>query len=207
MVGTILPVVYGARARGRAATAHWLHLAGSALAAAMFGSLLGWLGSSLSPTGVLGDPRIPYVAICAIAAIYVLRELRLLSIPGPELSRQVPAAWRFRFGPDMMSFLYGAGLGAGVLTHIWVSSFYIVVLWVFLVGDPWLGFATLGAFGIARAAPIVWLAIRLSDVEAAYRLSRDLETWTDAVHLVDGLVLAVSAGAFLALSVLFLRTG
>jgi hypothetical protein len=198
MVGTILPVVYGARSDGRAAKEQWLHLAGSFVAAAGLGLLLGWLGS-IWFAGITGTPQVGYALTGLVAATYVLRELRLVPVPAPQRHHQVPAAWRFRFAPGAMAFLYGLGLGPGVFTHIWVSSFYVVLVWVFVSGSPALGLLTLGAFGIARAAPVVLLASRVSDIAAAFRITRRLEIWTEVVHLVDGLALSLAAGVLIGL--------
>lgn len=199
MVGTILPVVYGERARGRGPTAHWIHAAGSVVAAAALGLGLGWLGSLVSPGAATDNPRFAYAVTAIVAGVYVLRELELAAIPAPQLHRQVPSSWRVRLRPRVMAFAYGLGLGLGLLTHIWVSSFYAVIAWVVLVGNGVQGLVTFTAFGIGRAAPVVVLAMQTSDIEAASRITRRLETWSDIIHLTDGLILALASGALMIL--------
>jgi sulfite exporter TauE/SafE len=202
MVGTILPIVYGARANERQPTAHVVHAFGSAIGAGVIGATLALVGRvllSAAPSSTYG-PTAAGVA-GTVAALYVWHEIGVVRLPMPQVPRQVPASWRFRFAPTAMSLAYGVVLGAGVFTHVWTASFYVLAVWVALTANPLAGGVALAAFGLARAIPVLVLGRRRSDVDEAFRLTWRLDAWSGVVHLVNGVLLAALAGFLLVASV------
>src|SRR2546423_12691777 len=118
MVETIVPVVYGGRARYLRAVA--LHLLGAAAAAAALGLILGALGAlAQAPWGRLGP-----LIVAGIALLYFLREgFALRAIPIFDRRSQVPEWWRSFYSPPVAAFLYGVGLGAGFFTYLTFGTF------------------------------------------------------------------------------------
>ncbi len=196
MVGTILPVVYGQRASGELPIGHWLHLASSVVGAALLGTSLGALGAIV---GLDSSVAAEVTAIVAIA--YVAAALELVHLPAPERHAQVPAAWRAQYPPVVMSIGYGVTLGAGVFTHIWVYSFYPLLVWIFLAAGPWVGLLVWSAFGLGRALPVLVIGTRTTDIQEAFQATQRLEPWSQVVYVLDGLILALIAGYLLGVSV------
>jgi cytochrome c biogenesis protein CcdA len=192
MVGTILPVVYGQRASGRLPVGHWLHLVSSVVGAAVLGYAIGAVGGVFRP-----DPALAAAVTLIVACAYLAASLGLVQIPTPQRRQQVPIAWRAQFGPAVMSVGYGLALGAGVFTHVWVYSFYPVLVWIALAGGPWAGLVVWSAFGLGRALPVVIIGARTRDIREAFQTTQGLEAWSSVVYILDGLLLALTAGYLL----------
>src|SRR5205809_2949942 len=113
MAQTITPVVHGGR-RGRWARSVAAHVVGATASAAALGAALGAAGR------VLGGPwgRAGLAAVAVVAVLYSARELLGLSVPLPNLHRQVPEWWRTFFPPPVAALLYGAELGVGFVTFL-----------------------------------------------------------------------------------------
>lgn len=144
MVETITPVVYGGRSRW--ATALALHVMGATTTAALFGAVLGTVGSSFeAPWNAAG-----MVALAAIAAVFAFGELPGVTATVPQLRRQVPDWWRGFFSWPIAATLYGAGLGVGFLTFLAHGTLVVVAFAALSSGDPALGALVIGTFGLAR---------------------------------------------------------
>jgi hypothetical protein len=158
MVETITPVVHGGRARWLGALG--LHVAGSTLAAGAFGAALGAIGGLLgAPWGAAGA-----WAIAAVALGYALAELPGVSLPVPQLRRQVPDWWRTFFGPSTTALLYGVGLGIGFLTFLAHGTLVVVAAAAVASGRPAWSAIAVGAFGLARGgAALAAVAVRTAD--------------------------------------------
>ncbi|HSL10228.1 MAG TPA: MauE/DoxX family redox-associated membrane protein [Actinomycetota bacterium] len=174
-----------------------LHVIGAAVTAAAFGAALGALGSLLgAPWGRAGA-----VGVALVAVVYALAELPRVTVAVPQLQRQVPDWWRTYFGPSVASFLYGAGLGVGVLTYLAHGTLVVVAAAAVAIGDPALGAAIVGAFGLARGAAIVASRSITSEELGAAVLDRlvarsdDLRRWANATVLVVIAALAALAAA------------
>jgi hypothetical protein len=189
MVGTIVPIVYGERSRGRIAVAHWLHLGGALVGAAAAGmvlGLLGWAIQSLAHT----SPAVIVAAAGTVALAYSLRELGLADVPMPQFHRQVPTSWRYRYPPNVAALLYGVGLGTGVATFVRVATLYVVLIWIVLVGDPVFGALAMLPFGAMRGLPIVWFGQTLNSLEEGFAMTTLLNRWGLVVHIANGLLLS-----------------
>jgi hypothetical protein len=163
MAQTITPVVNGGR-RAKWAGVLGFHALGATLSAALLGAALGAAGRAVgAPWGVLG-----VVAVIGVAGAYALRELAGLSVPIPELRRQVPEWWRSAFSPGTAAALYGLGLGVGFATHLRHGTLVAVAGASLASGDPLAGAVAMGAFGLARSLAVgaAWLSAHRRDVGA-----------------------------------------
>jgi len=163
MVETITPVVHGGR--GRWLRALSLHVLGATAAAALFGAALAWIGR------LLGAPwgRAGLLALALAAGLYALSELHVVTIPVPQLRRQVPDWWRTFFGRDMAAVLYGAGLGVGFLTYLADGTLVAVAFAAVASGNPVVGALIVAPFGLLRGLASA-LAYGSDTPEASRRL-------------------------------------
>jgi hypothetical protein len=189
MAGTLLPVGYGLSERRGLPVILTLHCVGSVAGGAALGTLLG-AGGKLAG---FGRGVFPGLATGCLALLYSCHEARLIRVPTPQRQRQVPHGWRLRFSPAVASLFYGAGLGVGIWTLVSVASFYVVLLWAILSGDPLAGAVTLGAYGFFRTLPLIWLApaLRAEHAVDEFLLSR-IWPWKPVVGVVNSGVLALS---------------
>jgi hypothetical protein len=190
MVETITPVVHGGRGRWIRGVA--LHILGATSTAALFGAVLGAVGSLLgAPWGRAGA-----VAVGVVALVYALGELPKLTVAVPQLRRQVPDWWRTYFGPSVASFLYGAGLGVGFLTFLAHGTLVVVAAAALAIGDPVWGAVIIGAFGLARGAAI-WIAGSITTEEEGASVLDRLVARRDAARRTANAaaMLAVAAAA------------
>lgn len=190
MVGTIICVVNADREKGRRADVLWLHLGGYVVGAAATGLIVGALGGLLrrqAPVELSSFTSL--VAVGGAGLLYSLREMRLLKIPAPQTFRQVPARLRLQLPARLTALLYGLELGAGLSTHATVTTFYIAVMWILLVGDPALGALGMTAYGLGRALPIFLIGRRPTSLDDSSRMVNLLVSRKPLVHLVNGLAL------------------
>jgi hypothetical protein len=161
MVDTIGAVVNG-EGRKRAALSALLHVIGATATAALLGAALGALGSLLgAPWGAAS-----VVVVIVLAGAYLLRETLHIPIPVPQSRRQVPDWWRSFYTAPIAAFLFGAGLGVGFLTFLTYGTFLVVATAAFVSGDPVLGVALCGPFGLARSLAVAVVARRGVDLRA-----------------------------------------
>jgi len=154
MVGTIAPVVYRDSPLGRRSwiVAALIYTLGSIAGGVVVGALLGLLGSLLSLD--LYTEYFPLL-ISMTALGYSLHEFRILSLPYPQMRRQVPDPWRRRLHPYVVAALFGFLLGIGFTTFIPTATYYIVVLTATLYGSPLYGAVIFSIYGFARAS-LLW---------------------------------------------------
>lgn len=190
MIGSISPVVYGVRNLGKWLVAMALYAMGAVFAGGCLGWALGWLGS----LAALPESVVAWVLL-AIALAYAVHELEIAALPRPQQHWQVPAGWRARFHPCLCSTLYGMLLGVGVLTHIEVSTFYLVVVGALVIGDPLLSASIFAVYGAAHAATLTRVMWPIADWDHAYRIGTGILRHRDHVHYVNGVALVAIAGA------------
>ena len=168
MVETIAPVVYGRTRDYRIAVA--LHALAAGIAGATFGALLGLIGLVLG--GPWGDGGLLVIAVIALA--YTARELTGVPLPLFDRKRQVPDWWRTFYSPWVAAMLYGAGLGIGFMTFLRFGTYVAVSVAALASGDPILGAAFGGAFGLARGITAL-AARRTTDADGAALVVTRLE--------------------------------
>ena len=186
MAETVTPAVCGGRVR--TAVAAICFALGAVAAAFAVGAAAGLLGEAL--------PRGAALAVAvAVAALGALRELRLLRVPLPQRRRQVPEHWRRSWPLPLWSGAYGAGLGAGALTHVPFATWYAALAGAVVIGDPLVSGLCLALFGAGRALAAVALGPRsLERVVAAAGPVRRLNA-AALGSLAALLLLAPAAGA------------
>ena len=191
MAETITPVVHGGSRRAWAVSLA-VHVLGAAIAAAVFGAVLGAFGALLgAPWGTGG-----MMTLAAAAAVYVIAELGA-RVPVPQLRRQVPDWWRTFFPPRAAAFLYGTGLGPGFLTYLTHGTLVVVAVAAAATGSPLLGAAIVMPFGIARGLTVLVAFDVRTPAEGALlvdRLSRSSSRirWRLANVIALGAVLALA---------------
>jgi methylamine utilization protein MauE len=196
MVETITPVVHGGRA-GRWAGSVALHTTGAIASAAAIGAILGAAGSLLgAPWGGGGA-----LLVALVAVLYLLREANLVSVPVPQLRRQVPQWWRTFFSLPVAAFLYGAGLGVGFLTYLTHGTLVVVAVAAAASGRPVVGAALVAPFGLARGLSVLVAARDRRPEEGSAlvaRLARSASSpaWR-AAHLAVLVAVALAAVAML----------
>jgi hypothetical protein len=102
------------------------------------------------PVRTLPPDVVVFVLFIGLAAFFIVWDLRKFDLPFQ--GRQVPATWIARYGAVRSYALYGAFLGAGVITFVPIGAIYVTFGAVaLLVG---IGSATIAGalYGVARAA-------------------------------------------------------
>lgn len=120
--------------------------AGAVLGGAVTG-LATWLLSGLVSWA---DPAWAASAVCAMAAVTVLRDLGAVRFALPQNARLVPFSVVQR-RPGSAAFQFGFEMGTGVRTFVTSSSPYLLAFSVLLLVDHPLGALVVGAsFGAGR---------------------------------------------------------
>jgi hypothetical protein len=137
----------------------------SALAGLVTGAVLGAVGSLLPL-----DLRLAAGSILAVAAIAV-GGLELLGrrIQPLQFDCETPQRWVHK-GPLKWATRNGLTLGFGATSRIGFWLWYVIPLGAFLVGDPVVGAAIYGTYGLVRALGatvtvlgMIWLKTDISD--------------------------------------------
>jgi len=122
--------------------------AGAALGGAVTGLAIWLLSGFVSWV----DPRWAAGAVCAAAALTVLRDLGAVRFALPQNARLVPFSVVQR-RPGAAAFQFGFEMGTGVRTFVTSSSPYLLAVCVLLLVDHPLGALIVGAlFGAGRFA-------------------------------------------------------
>lgn len=185
MIGTISPMVDGERVRGHWPMSHWLHIAGTVAGGAAVGFVLGLVGGQI--------PRlVSVIAATAVVFAYSLHELRIITVPMPERSAQVPVGWRSTYPVRAVALAYGLLLGAGALTHVTVATTYAVWFVELSVGSAAAGAAIGATYGLARGLPPAVIVIMGFRGWLAY--DRFVRCHDRRIHAANGIGLAFAAG-------------
>jgi cytochrome c biogenesis protein CcdA len=196
MVGTIVHAVSVDRSNGKSSLVLWIHVLSYLAGASLTGAVLGLVGFGIHwvvPQFSRGSTQLFIVGIACVC--YSLRELDLFRMPAPKFFRQVPSKYRLTMSPRRLALVYGFELGAGITTYASTTTFYVVVLWILLVGSPQFGVLVMAAYGIGRGLPMLWLGNRKRAGDGG-ELMGYLQSFKPAVHYLNGLVLTFT-GAFL----------
>lgn len=195
MVGTIgLPIVDGAERSRRPVRALAVHVLGSGAGGAAAGFALAAVGWTLGRT----SPTVPPdhstgVVLLAVASAVALRASGLARFPLPQIPRQVPASWRFRYPRTRLAFFYGLGLGPGITTHVRSAAMGLVVAFCVLTGSI-NAVTAFVLFGVARALTTAVIALSASTTEQASIRTKALVPWERRVARAEGFFLATFVG-------------
>lgn len=199
MVGTIAPVVDSDTSFGkfRWTISAGIYTLGSMVGGGLTGALLASLGGLTM--GFFGPHRDLVLFIIGVLSIfYALHEMGIVSLPHPQMRKQVPARWRYRLHPYLASGLYGLILGAGFATFVPTTSYYILLLTATLSGSPITGVLLLSVYGAARALLLWPSSFTATTVDAWEKLANFVKLTKPVMRQVNGFGLAlVGAGLML----------
>src|SRR5215210_6969856 len=120
MVGTIIPMGHGDTHRTeytKRSAVIQIYAAGNITGAIVFGVAWGALGMLLRWGLALAEyERLLVLMTGGLGLLYGGHELEFFRLPAPQSGWQVPEKWRAELSPGWAAFLYGAGLGPGLLT-------------------------------------------------------------------------------------------
>lgn len=193
MAGTVgIPVVHGNR---RSRRRLYYHLGGLAVGGGTLGLLLGSVRAVvLGPARPWNRAPLAAGLAAALALAYSARQLGFWRVPMPQLKRQVPARWRMRTSRHT-AFLYGLGLGLGILTHITSPAIYVAIGWTIVAGEAIIGLIVFASYGVARGVPLAWLALRAANAEESALITAQLMPQQAVIRFIEGVFLAgVGAG-------------
>jgi hypothetical protein len=194
MVGTILPIVYGERRSGRRFGSLWVYTGGCCLGGVALGAVLGSTAETLAFARRADAWQPVLLAAAGVHAVYAGREIGLWRLPLPAVSWQVPRNWLLVMPPQATALVYGVTLGLGVLTRMPVSTFALAAALILLVADAAVGALVFGSFGLARALPVLAVAATTRDTDHLMSASETIDGWEPIMRLLNGVVLAGSAG-------------
>jgi hypothetical protein len=189
MLASITPLGERARRSNWTTTASF-YLAGSVLAGAALGALMGLLGSVVF-SGVAVGVRLAVVG--AALAVGMAWELARGAVPGPR--RQVNERWLDEYRGWVYGLGFGAQLGAGVTTIVVSSAVYAVWLAALASARPLTGVVIGACAGALRGATVLASARAVTPqrlVALHQRLAR-LQRPVRAVGLAAQLALAAVA--------------
>lgn len=164
------------------------YLAGTLVAAAAVGALLGAAGGWL---GLPGSLPAAGPALAAVALAGVALDLGVGGLAVPTIHRQVDEHWLELYRGWVYGAGYGVQLGLGVVTVVNSFTVYLALLLALAAGSGPAGLAIGGAFGAARGL-VVFATADVRDPDHLRRLHRRLQSWDPASKR---LAVAVQAGA------------
>ncbi len=174
---------------------------GSLAGGAAMGAAFGAVGLGLRATLLAGaTSRAVLAAVVASSALLleVAQARGLVTLP--SVHRQVDKAWLDRYRGWIYGVGFGAQLGAGLVTIVNSAAMYALAGVILILGSPLAGLAVGGAFGLARALPLLAFG-RADDFAALQRVHRVLGRLARPSLAATITALAGSSVAFVAVSV------
>jgi hypothetical protein len=175
MLTSISP--FGERARGqRWGTTVSAYLVASTIGGALVGGALGIAGAALTDaTGATSTTRLVAIAIAGVVGLALDAGIGGLRLPGPH--RQVDETWLNAYRGWVYGGGFGFQLGAAFTTIVSASITYLTFACALLSSSVASGAVIGGAFGLARALPLL-LNARVHDPGKL----RDLMRFADATR-------------------------
>lgn len=200
MIFTIAPLVQEAETKRR-----WLAtlgvFTGVLLAVlALFGAAMGWVGSALAPrvTTPWAREALASVALSVLGVLALLIALGELGLMRPLLPdlRAVPGAAIAGARTSLTRRALVIALVFGVTMAIFspLSAYAVMLGWVAARQSPWLGAATLAAYGLGLVVPLA-----IAGTLAARGGRAPVEALQQRVRLVGGASLAMAGGFLLSM--------
>jgi sulfite exporter TauE/SafE len=193
MLASINPL--GERARNQR---YWItvvaYIVGSAVAGALLGAALGFVGTPIA---------IPVVALAlvgALAVVGIASDARLLGSRGPGSRRQVDENWLVKYRGWVYGAGFGAQLGFAFVTIVTASATWVAFACALLSGSAVAGGAIGMVFGLARALPIL-AGARVHDPASLRNLVRGLERLRPGVAITTTAFQGAAAVGLVALAV------
>ncbi len=170
MLASIHPL--GERARGQRFSITVVALTiGSIGGAAIFGTLLGAIGSFIGGAGTEAARAAVLAVAATIGAIVDGRNRRV-----PSWHRQVNEDWLGRYRGWVYGLGFGAQLGVGVLTIVTTAAVYVTWIAAAMTASPGRGLVVGAGFGLARSLPLFASATLVTPDAVVARVGR-FEAW------------------------------
>jgi hypothetical protein len=153
MLASINPL--GERARNqRWGVTYAFYVLGSVVGGAALGVISGAAGAATNLFVQPGSGVIAALVLAACVAALAL-DLHVASLRAPTVRRQVNENWLGRYRGWVYGLGFGFQLGLGVVTVVTTASVYLVIVLALLTQSLWVGLVIGGAFGLARALPLL----------------------------------------------------
>jgi hypothetical protein len=201
MLASITPL--GERGRhNRWGTTVGFFLAGSTLAGALLGGLLGALGRAANALiAVRWDASTittaSLIVLAVAAAIGLVFDLHLAGLTLPNIHRQVDERWLDTYRGWVYGLGFGFQLGLGVVTIVSGSITYLTFVAAFLSGSVVGGLVIGAVFGLARALPIL-LTRGSNDPGTLRAMHQRSNRWRQPAHVAalagQGLAIGLALG-------------
>ncbi len=190
----VVPSILGSR-KGLAqrSVLSGLFLLGSALPLVAVGVGLGFAGEAVLDALSEQSARMSfsvglYSALGILAIVYALGELGLFNVPsllgritGPDLSDQEKPYRRAL----VLGGTFGGGLGIGCP----MPTYYILLGWVVVAGDPLYGAILLGVYGVGRLVPAVALGALITAGTDRRKVSHGMTSFRESTSgLTNGIL-------------------
>ena len=200
MVGTITPVVNRSNKGKQIIVVLLPHIIGYFIGASVLGLACGMTGRLM----YMWFPSLNNKAlIISVASVIGLStaffEVILWRHPRPQRNWQVPSNWRAQYSPPLMAFMYGSILGMGVFTAISTYSFYAVLMYALLVGDPISSVICTSIYGVGRGLPITIFSLMSPQgtYRDTYQLIATIGRLQTLIPSVNGIISGFLAGMML----------
>ncbi|MCM3719441.1 hypothetical protein [Fictibacillus phosphorivorans] len=133
-----------------------LYTVAAALSSGFTGLIVAFIGETLN----LKVIEWSLLIVGIISILYGLREVGYIKLPMPQRKWQVPVSWIIN-RKYVGAFLYGLTIGAGYLTYITYSGFYVWLLLALYLGNPLYGFILGIIYGLGRSLPLIFGGLSL----------------------------------------------
>jgi sulfite exporter TauE/SafE len=185
MLASINPLGERARNQRWGLTYAW-YVLGSVAGGATVGGVAGVAGAGVHR---LVQPAAGVIAALVVAACVAALavDLHVGRLRAPTTRRQVNENWLGKYRGWVYGVGFGYQLGLGVVTVVTTASVYLTIVLAFLTGSGWSGVIVGGAFGLARALPL----LAVIGVHAPGQLRQVMRRATDQDRIAQQATLAV----------------
>ena len=164
---------------------------GSALSSAALGAAAGAVGELTWPSG-FGAGHLRFAALALALAAGVVIDLGVGGLRVPSVRRQVNEDWLREYRGWVYGLGFGVQLGLGVSTIVTTTAVYGTIVAAWITGDPVLGAAVGGSFGLVRGASLL-AGARVTSTARLVALHARMGAWRGRVRAVG---LATQAALF-----------
>jgi hypothetical protein len=130
------------------------------LAASFSSGFSGFVAALIGRTLNLNVIESSLLIVGIISILYGLKEVGYIKLPMPQRKWQVPISWIVN-RKYVGAFFYGLTIGAGYLTYITYSGFYVWILLALFLGNPLYGFIIGLIYGLGRSLPLIFGGLSL----------------------------------------------
>lgn len=161
------PVGDAREGRQRLADVVRFGIASTATAAAL-GFLLGSAGHVVLPPHAW-HTRLVTMLVTVVALVFAATEAMGIKLLVPTRDWIVPRKWGLIYGRRRFYYLFGAMMGAGLLTMVPFIGVYLVIASCLLLGSGGAAATVMALFGLGRTVPLLAVALSLRSSGSALR--------------------------------------